>query len=158
MFEIRRVEQRDRDWIAQFLTDHWGSPRVVSRGQVHSAELLPGFIVAIRGQRVGLITYRVDGKECEIVTLDSTIEDCGMGTALIDEAKLAAATEGCKRLWLVTSNDNTKALRFYQKRGFRLAALYSDAFNEARKLKPEIPLVGIDGIPLRDEIELELRL
>ena len=112
----------------------------------------------MRGQRVGLITYRVDGKECEIVTLDSTIEDCGMGTALIDEAKLPAAAEGCKRLWLVTSNDNTKALRFYQKRGFRLAALYSDALNEARKLKTENPVVGIDGIPLRDEIELELRL
>ncbi|SRR6266566_3081459 len=158
MFKIRPAEQRDRDWIAQFLTDHWGSPRVVSRGQVHSAELLPGFIVVMRGQRVGLITYRLDGKECEIVTLDSTIEDRGMGTALIDEVKRAAATEGCKRLWLITSNDNMKALRFYQKRGFRLAALYCDALNEARKLKPEIPLVGIDGIPLRDEIELELPL
>ena len=77
---------------------------------------------------------------------------------VVDEAKLPAAAEGCKRLWLVTSNDNTKALRFYQKRGFRLAALYSDALNEARKLKPENPVVGIDGIPLRDEIELELRL
>ena len=110
MFEIRLTEQRDRDWVAQFLTDHWGSPRVVSRGQVHSAELLPGFIVVMRGERVGLITYRVDGKECEIVTLDSTIEDCGIGTALIDETKLVAATEGCKRLWLVTSNDNMKAL------------------------------------------------
>jgi N-acetylglutamate synthase-like GNAT family acetyltransferase len=158
MFEIRPAEQRDRDWVAQFLTDQWGSPCVVSRGRVHSAELLPGFIGVTKGERVGLITYRVDGKECEIVTLDSTIEDCGMGTALIAETKLAATTEGCKRLWLVTSNDNMKVLRFYQKRGFQLAALYSNALNEARKLKPEIPLVGIDGIPLRDEIELELCL
>jgi ribosomal protein S18 acetylase RimI-like enzyme len=158
MFEIRPAEQRDRDWIVQFLTDRWGSPCVVTRGQVHSAELLPGFIVVVRGQRAGLITYRIDGKECEMVTLDSTIEDCGMGSALIDEAKLAAAAEGCKRIWLVTTNDNMRALRFYQTQGFRLVALYSDVLNEARKLKPEIPLVGIDSIPLRDEIELELCL
>jgi hypothetical protein len=28
----------------------------------------------------------------------------------------------------------------------------------ARRLKPSIPLVGDFGIPIRDEIELELRL
>ena len=43
-------------------------------------------------------------------------------------------------------------------RGFRTVAVHSDAVSESRKLKPEIPEIGIDGIPIRDEIEMELRL
>ncbi len=61
--------------------------------------------------------------------------------------------------WLMRkSYDNMNALRFYQKRRFRLIAVFPNALEESRKLKPEIPLTGIDGIPLRDEIELELIL
>jgi len=49
-----------------------------------------------------------------------------------------------------------KALRFYQRRGFRLAALHQGAVDDSRaRLKPEIPEVGAHGIPLRDELELE---
>jgi hypothetical protein len=62
-------------------------------------------------------------------------------------------------VWLVTTNDNLVALRFYQRRGFRLSALRPGAVDEARRrLKPAIPDAGAFGIPLRDELELELRL
>lgn len=158
MFTIRPAEKRDRNWIAQYLDKHWGSTRIVSRGQVYLAHLLPGFIAMQDEKPVGLITYRVDGQQCEIVSFNSDIEGQGIGTALIEAAKQAAIAEGCKRLWLITTNDNMKALRFYQKRGFALAAVYPNALENSRKLKPEIPLFGIDGIPLRDEIELEMRL
>ncbi len=77
---------------------------------------------------------------------------------LIEAVKQAAVSAGCRRLWLITTNDNLHALRFYQKRGFRLVAVYPNALEESRRLKPEIPLVGLDGIPLRDELELELAL
>jgi hypothetical protein len=60
-------------------------------------------------------------------------------------------------LWLVTTNDNTHALRFYHRLGFRLAALHPGAVEAARRLKPEIPLLGLDEIPIRDELELEIR-
>ena len=59
---------------------------------------------------------------------------------------------------MITTNDNLNALRFYQKRGFVLAALYPNALVQSRKLKPEIPETGIGGLPLRDEIELEMKL
>ena len=49
-------------------------------------------------------------------------------------------------------------MRFYQKRGFVLVAVHRNALAESRRLKPEIPLIGIDDIPLRDEIELEMEL
>jgi Acetyltransferase (GNAT) family len=65
---------------------------------------------------------------------------------------------GCRRVWLITTNDNLRALRFYQRRGFRLVAVHPDALARSRELKPSIPEIGLDGIPLRDELELELLL
>jgi DNA-3-methyladenine glycosylase I len=92
------------------------------------------------------------------MTLDSLTPNSGIGSALLEAVKAAAAEQGCKRLWLITTNDNVRALRFYQKRGFHIAAVHVDALNESRRLKPQIPIIGIDGIPLRDEIELEMML
>ncbi|UCD57579.1 MAG: GNAT family N-acetyltransferase, partial [Candidatus Hydrogenedentota bacterium] len=106
----------------------------------------------------GLVTFRIEDDECEIVTIDSTAEGTGVGSALIGAVKDAAVSAQCKRLWLITTNDNTAALRFYQKRGFILVAVYPNALEQARRLKPELPFIGKDGIPLRDEIELEMRL
>jgi DNA-3-methyladenine glycosylase I len=158
MFTIRPAEKEDRNWVAQFLDDQWGSTRIVTRGQVYLAHLLPGFIAMQGEERIGLITYRFEEAECEIITINSMIEGEGIGSALIESVKQAVIPEGCKRIWLITTNDNMRALRFYQKRGFTLATLYPNALEQSRKLKPEIPLFGIDGIPLRDEIELEMRL
>jgi hypothetical protein len=62
------------------------------------------------------------------------------------------------RLHEPMGDDNTNALRFYQRRGMRLAGLHRDAIAGSRRLKPEIPETGADGIPIRDELELELVL
>ena len=94
----------------------------------------------------------------EILSLDSLSERRGIGTALLDEAVLAARKADCLRVMLVTTNDNLYALRFYQKRGFDMVRLIRNAVDAARNIKPEIPLTGMDGIPIRHEIELELRL
>jgi len=137
------------------LTEFWGSSRSVSRGRIYQADELPGFVAVHKGKPAGLITYNIAGKECEITTMNSLEEGKGVGSALVDAVKEVAITEGCKRLWLITTNDNTAALRFWQKRGFRIAAVYINALENSRRLKPEIPLTGDDGIPIRDEIELE---
>jgi ribosomal protein S18 acetylase RimI-like enzyme len=157
-FQIRPLNKGDRDWIARLLEEHWHSTKVVTRGRMHYADELPGFIAVQEDKPVGLVTYRIDGGECEIVTMDSWVGGVGIGSALIDAVKDIAVSAKCKRLWLITTNDNTAALRFYQKRGFSLVAVHRNALEQSRRLKPEIPLVGIDDIPLRDEIELELLL
>jgi ribosomal protein S18 acetylase RimI-like enzyme len=36
-------------------------------------------------------------------------------------------------------NENIKAIRFYQKRGFHISNIYINAMEGARKIKPEIP-------------------
>lgn len=64
---------------------------------------------------------------------------------------------GCRRLWLVTTNDNTRALRFYQRWGMDLCAFYRHGARRSRKAKPALPQLGADGIPLEHELEFELR-
>ncbi len=154
-FLVRSIDAQDQEWVREVLRGHWGSERVVTRGRVVSADTLPGFVAVIGDKRVGLIAYVIRGDECEVVSLTSERERCGIGSALLAAAKQAAEKAGCRRVCLITSNDNTPALRFYQKRGMHLAALYPNALEQSRSVKSEIPVIGLDGIPLRDEIELE---
>ena len=157
-FEVRRVEAHERPLVASFLEAHWGSVQIVSRGQVHEADGLPAFIAIWDEQLVGLVTYHIHEGACEIVSLDSLMVKIGVGTALVEAVVQEATHFGCHRLWLITSNDNLSALGFYQRRGFRLVAVYQGAIDKAREVKPNISLIGMDNIPIHDEIELELGL
>jgi N-acetylglutamate synthase-like GNAT family acetyltransferase len=157
-FQIRSLNKDDKPWVIDLLKEWWAGPTVVTRGRLCRADELPGFIAEQDDKPVGLITYDIMGKSCEIVTMNSLIEQRGIGSALITAVRDAAIKAGCQRLWLITTNDNTAVLRFYQKRGFSLVAVHRNTIEESRRLKPEIPLIGNDGIPLRDEIELEIIL
>lgn len=156
--EIQEIKQENHDWILSLLKDRWGSEIIVTRGQLHYADQLPGFIAVLDSKNVGLITYSITNNECEIITLDSLVEGKGIGTRLIERVKEMAKEKNCKRVWLITTNNNTDALKFYQKRGFVLSAIYTNAIEESRKIKPEIPAIGANNIPIRDELELEIQL
>jgi ribosomal protein S18 acetylase RimI-like enzyme len=156
-FHIRPLDSSDRDWVEQFITERWGAEFIVAHGVTFHPHDLPGF-VAIQGvEKVGLITFSIAGDSCEVVSLDSLRPSIGLGAALIAAVTAVAQQLRCKRVWLTTTNDNLNALRFYQKRGFVLVTIHRNAVEIARRLKP-IPLIGEFGIPLRDEIELELML
>ena len=152
------LTNQDKDWAAQFVLEQWGSYLMVSRGVLYDVTTHPGFVAVVDGERVGLITYLIRGDQCEITLLESIRPSIGVGTALIAATKEAALQAGSHRLWLITTNDNIHALRFYQKRGFVLVAIHRDAVAQSRLLKPQIPSIGNDDIPIRDEIELELPL
>ncbi len=155
---IEPLTERHRTWANELLSRSWGSTKTVSRGRIFDAGRLPGFVAVLAGEYVGLVTYRIEGRECELTTLNSLRPKLGIGSRLVEAVRDVAVDAGCSRLWLITTNDNTVALRFYQRLGFHLAAFYRDAMVESRRLKPEIPLTGLDGIPLRDELELEWML
>jgi ribosomal protein S18 acetylase RimI-like enzyme len=157
-FIIKPISDQYQEWIRNLLIEHWGATESVSRGRIHQADKLPGFIALVDSQPRGLVTYHIEGDQCEIVTLNSLIEKQGIGNALINSVINEAYAKGCKRLWLVTTNDNTHAFRFYQKRGLVVAGYHLNAIEQWRKLKPSIAWTGMDGIPIRDEIELELML
>ncbi len=155
---IIQLDERYHEWARATLVQAWGSSIVVNRGQIKDASQSPG-LVALEGDRpVGLATFRIQDDGCELLTLNALTPGRGIGSALLSAVREAAKSAGCHRLWVVTTNDNTPALRFYQRRGFKLSAVRLNALAEARSIKPEIPEIGLDGIPLRDEIELELTL
>lgn len=158
--KIRELGIEDRAWASKLLAKEWGSPLVVTKGESHQADQLPGFVAYADGEKVGLATYHIDkkGQSCELITLNSLKEGIGVGKGLVDAIKKVAREKGCKRLWLITTNDNIPALRWYQKRGFHLSALYPNAIEASRKIKHSIPMIGMDAIPVRDEIELEIWL
>jgi GNAT superfamily N-acetyltransferase len=155
---IRAAESGDRAELEGFL-ERWHSLRVARLG-VLEHPLDHAMLVAERdGRLVGVLTYVLRGAECELLTLHADERRKGVGSALIAEVKQIARRAGCTRLWLITTNDNVDALRFYQRRGFRLAALHAGAVDDGRApLKPEIPKVGDHGIPIRDELELEQQI
>jgi ribosomal protein S18 acetylase RimI-like enzyme len=155
MMSIRPIDDTDRSWMNRILTDRWGSTMIVTRGVLHAANELPGFVAVEENVPVGLLTYRFNAGDCEIVSLDSISDNRGIGSSLLKSVEQVAKEKKCNRIWLITTNDNLHALRFYQRRGYALAAIHRDAIERSRQLKPQIPLIGKDGIPLRDEIELE---
>lgn len=157
-FEIAEISVEYKSWVEKILTRYWGASRLVSRGKVYDGTSLPGFIALINQAPVGLCTYQIDQQQCEIITLNSLQGNMGIGGALIDEVIKIAKREQCKRVWLITTNDNLHALGFYQKRGFTFAQLHRNAIEKSRQLKPEIPLRGQNDIPIRDELELEIIL
>ncbi|MFC3773383.1 GNAT family N-acetyltransferase [Paenibacillus sp. GCM10012303] len=151
------IIQEMNDTLREQIRDFRGAI-VVSRGRVHALDQLPGYAACVADEIKGLIMYNLQDDECEIVSLDSKLEGQGIGSQLIDAVVRRAQKSNCSRVWLITSNDNIKAIRFYQKRGFDLKAVHPHAITEARKVKPSIPFIGFDGIPIRHEIEFEYRL
>jgi ribosomal protein S18 acetylase RimI-like enzyme len=154
-YDIRSLTEEDSPFVRRFMVEHWGGEEIVVHKTVYHPDELPGFAVVWEGEIAGLITYQMQENSCEIVTLNSLQPNQGIGLALIKKVETAARDKGCARLRLVTTNDNLNALGFYQRHGFRLTAIDVGAVNESRKLKPGIPLVGENGIPINDEIMFE---
>ena len=176
-YNIRPLERSDREWVAHFLDERWGTTQIVSRGKSVYGHLLPGFMAErpayapeaddseggesdqeAAAENIGLVTVHIGDKECEITTLNSLTESAGVGSALVEAVENWAREAGIERLWLVTTNDNLAALKFWQRRGYELVTVHRNAIADARRIKPQIPITGLNGITIRDEIELEKKI
>lgn len=158
--EITRLNPDARAQVTSHVLAEWGDP-VISKGEAVDVRTLPGFAAEAEGKLAGALLYRVQDDACEIVVLYALLQGQGIGAALVQTAIAEAKAQGCHRIWLITTNDNTHALRFYQRLGFDLAALHLHAFEVTKQMK-KMPLagevLGMDGIPIRHELELEMRL
>jgi ribosomal protein S18 acetylase RimI-like enzyme len=149
---IRAFTDADVPWAERLLSG-FGGRLQVRLGSVVDPLACPGLVAERDDEPVGVVTYAADGDDVEVVYIEVTAKHQGVGTRLLDAVE--ARTHG-HRLWLVTTNDNLDALRFYQRRGFRIAQVRLGASDEARRtLKPSMSEVGNFGIPIRDEIVLE---
>jgi GNAT superfamily N-acetyltransferase len=156
--KVRALESDDRERLADFIKEKWGNEVQAFRGQVVRPADYPGFVAEEDREWVGVATLAFDGDECEIVTLNGDPRGRGIGTALIDAVVEHARSRGCRRVRVTTTNSNLDALRFYMRRGFRLAELRVGAVDRSRELKTGIPETGAYGIPMHDELELEMTL
>ncbi len=155
---IRPVTESDRDWAAALVAHYFGTPEIISRGVRHDTRSLPGLLAEDKGKQMGLVHHRIQGARCEVVTLIVLRPRQGLGRRLLEALGSLARASGCRCLWLVTTNENRPAQRFYEALGWRRVAVHRGAVTAARRLKPEIPERADDGTPIEDEIEYEFRL
>jgi GNAT superfamily N-acetyltransferase len=155
---IRRLTSDDLPRLRRFWADYWNGEFIITRGTLHHPEQVEGYVVEDADVWAGLITYKIANEQCEVISLDGLRDGEGIGTLLLRRTVEEARDRRCRRIFLITTNDNLYALGFYQRRDFELVAVYRGAVNESRKIKPGISEIGQNHIPLRDEIELEMIL
>jgi GNAT superfamily N-acetyltransferase len=158
MLEVAALAPADAPWAEAAERAAWHGDAAARRGELVPFRPLPGLVARLDGRRVGVARYAIRAEACELVSILVEEEGRGAGQALLAAVCDVARAAGCRRLWLITTNDNLRALRFYQRFGFDLVALHHGAVAKARRLKPSIPEVGADGIPLAHELELRLEL
>jgi len=148
---IRPATTADAAWIAAVMDDDWGGPTIWADGRLHDALALPALIAS---NRKGVTIYDVAGRRAELLLLHALEPRRGIGTALVEALVGRLTPLDVRELWLSTTNDNLDALRFYQRRGFRLVEVRPGAMAEGRRHKPTIPEISDHGIPMRDELRL----
>jgi len=155
---IVTIDNNNKETVKQLFIEKWSADFIVTKGQKHYFENLEGFVAVDNEKIVGVLTFKKSNTEVEIISLDSFTENIGIGTTLLNSVVDFAKQNTIKRLWLITTNDNLNALKFYQKRNWTITAIHRDAVIETRKIKPTIPMTGYYDIPLLHEIELEYEL
>jgi ribosomal protein S18 acetylase RimI-like enzyme len=158
VIDVHPLAAEDARWKREFLIAGWGATSVARRGELIDAEQLDGFVAVSRDTRVGLLTFDHQHPDLEIVTIQSVRGGLGIGRALMNAALRRAEELKVGRLWLTTTNNNFRAFAFYHLWGMHLVALYPNEVERSRAVKPAIPLVDAAGVPIRDELEFEVRL
>jgi hypothetical protein len=149
---VRALSPSDLPWAERLLDDCLGGRLQARLDELIDVLSFPGLVAEDDESRRGLLTYRDDSTSVEIASICSELP--GAGRALIDALKSRFPT---MPIWLVTTNDNLRALRTYQRQGFALTELHRGAVTRARNLKPDIPLIGENKIPIRDELVLRYK-
>jgi len=149
--DVGELDDGDRPWLRALVDREWGLPAVSISG-AHDPSELPGLVAYEGEDRLGALTYRIEHDTCEVVTINALIEGRGVGATLLTAARAIADERGL-RLWLITMNDNIRAIDFYQRQGMDLIALHRNFVDVVRQYKPTVGDKTPNGIPLRHALE-----
>ena len=155
-FEIRPIG--DRAFLDELLRLRWSGGAVMLRGKIVHPKDVDALAAYHAGRLAGVATWRLEGPVIYLITLNNISEQRGVGVALLDAMLKLGREKGSALLRVIVTNDNLNALGFYQRRGFRIVAVYPGAIDTIRALMPSIPFIGQNRIQMRDEIELEIDL
>lgn len=153
--KIRSATLSDNKWLEELMIRDWGGLPLVIRGKKYYPSQLDGIIAEKNNEISGFLFYEIRDETCEIIVFEVFDKFKGTGTILLDNLKNIAKNKDCSRIYLMTTNDNIDALRFYQKRGFHICGIHIDSVKISREIKPTIGMRGDYNIPIRDEIDLE---
>ena len=128
-----RLNPRDLDW-QRFLLARWGQD-IIGVGQVRP--------------------HRDGSRELASIAVVPEWQGNGVGRMLVQASSDRCREKGGRRLIVSTAAADIGNLRFYQRQGFRMYKVVQDAFTPQTGYA-EGQLVG--GIPLRDQVFLELEL
>ena len=160
--ELKKIEKQDRDKTTAFIKKEWGGTLIVLReGEQFELANAEGFEIYDKEEIIGLITYEIRDKVCEILSLNSKVEGKGIGTQLVEAVKNVARNNNCSKLLVETTNALIGAIAFYQKKGFRLVKIYPDAMKYVREVHPYLTdedFMEESGIVSRDLLEFEMEL
>lgn len=156
--QIKAIASDDAIWLENLIEKEWGGNPLVVRTISYFPRTMPGLVAYQNDKRVGILSYEIRDDICEIIIFEVFDKFQGIGTQMLEALKDLVKKNGCKQIYLMTTNDNLDALRFYQKRGFVISGIHIDSVKKSRAIKPSIGLTGDFGIPVRDEIDLILDL
>ena len=131
---------RWRSATTKLFKELWGSDDMVLSGIVYHLNELPGFVAIDEQNILGMITYLDRGNTLEVISLDSLRANQGIGSALLQKVETTVVLSHKTGVELITTNDNLQ--------------LFPEAVDQSRKIKPQIPAVADNGIPIRDELRL----
>jgi len=155
-FDIRPMT--DRGALEAVLRQRWSDGGVFVRGRLIRPQDVDAYGVYLDDQLQGVATWRIEDTVFYMLTLNNLTDQRGVASALLDHMLGLARAQGFASMRVIVSNDNWPALRFYQMRGFALAELHVGVVDQMRRAMPSIPERGVEGIPMRDEFELEIAL
>lgn len=154
--EIRPIVATDRSWIAEESLVVGGPLMGTTTGTI-DLRAHPGAIAVQGDQRAGAIIWSDGGEERRFLALWSKFEGLGTGRALLEHGMEAARLAGCQIFRIATTNDNLRALKLYQRAGFRIERIHVGGFANVLETKgmTSAPLpVGQNGIVIRDIVHL----
>jgi GNAT superfamily N-acetyltransferase len=155
---INQISSEDAIWLKSLIECEWGGNPLVIRGKSYYPEKLPGLIALKENSRIGFLSYEIRENICEIIAFEVFEKFCGIGSKMLNTLISIIKENACNQIYVMTTNDNLDALRFYQRRGFNITGIHINSVKKSRAIKPSIPINGDLGIPLRDEIDLTLKL
>ncbi|HLK14168.1 MAG TPA: GNAT family N-acetyltransferase [Fimbriimonadaceae bacterium] len=156
--EVRQATAADEEWVRARLIEYWHGPMIERTDEFIDASELPALIAVLDARPAGLATVMLHQDHGEVMTLDSSLEGRGVGSALMTAAEVLVREAGLSEIRVFTANSNLNALGFYQRRGYRMWAIHRDTIARARAQKPEIPLYAENRIRNADEVELRKKI
>lgn len=96
---VRPVEAGDRDRVRRFVRERWVAERMVGHGELFFPAEHDGFLALRHEEIAGLVTYRIDGKACEITLIDACTRSIGIGSRLLEAVEGAARPRAYAVRW-----------------------------------------------------------